>query len=80
MKSPVLNEMWKNVFLCSLLFFIILQIQHEAKTKTEMVWTYTHEGMSGGMLKMRVLSVPENQEEDQGEHRCTADKENELPW
>lgn len=59
--------MWKNAFLCSLLFFSILQIQHEAKTKTEMVWTYTDEGMSGGMLKMGVLSMPGNQEEHQGE-------------
>eukprot|EP00066_Takifugu_rubripes_P020098 XP_011609364.1 PREDICTED: vacuole membrane protein 1 [Takifugu rubripes] len=55
-------------------------IQHEAKTKTKTVWTYTNEGMSGGMLKIGVLSMPENQEEDQGEHTGTADKENELPW
>lgn len=72
--------MWKNAFLCGLLFFIILQIQHEAETKTETVWTYTDEGMSGGMLKMGVLSMPGNQEEDQGEHTGTAYKENELPW
>lgn len=73
MKSPVLNEMWDNAFLCSLLFFIILQIQHEAKTKTETVWTYRDEEMSGGMLKMGVLSLPDNQEQDQGERTGTAD-------
>lgn len=72
--------MWKNAFLYSLLFFIILQIQHEAKTKTEMVWTYTNEGISGGMLKMGILSMPGNQEVDQGQHTGTAYKENELPW